>query len=130
MNEIIKYSTCIFPTITKIFNLILKYGFFPSTWANSHMTLIHKKGDFDDPGNYRAISITGCLTKQSTSILNMRINEKISNQICNNQLWFRKNDRSSDAIYCLKILTKKYLSKKKKLYICSIDLKKTFDMVW
>ena len=48
----------------------------------SWITSIHKKGDVLDPNNYRAISVSSCLSKLFTAI----INDKLSTFYDNNKI--------------------------------------------
>ena len=48
-------------------------GFFPEAWAEGCIVPIHKKGDVDEPNNYREITLISCMGKLFTSILNKRI---------------------------------------------------------
>jgi len=43
--------------LTKIFNESLKSGNVPQAWKCSNVTLVHKGGPCDDPGNFRPISV-------------------------------------------------------------------------
>ena len=56
--------------LCKLFNLILRSGFFPSSWCEEIITPIFKSGNKHDPANYRSICINSCLGKLFTSILN------------------------------------------------------------
>ena len=47
--------------LLKLFNNCLNHGTYP--WNNSIPTPLHKKGDRQNPDNYRAITIGSCLGK-------------------------------------------------------------------
>ena len=49
--------------------------------------------------------------------------------ICDEQIGFRHGSRTSDHIFKLKTLIRKYLHNSKKLYVSFIDLRKAFDSV-
>ena len=51
------------PTLTSLFNLSLRTGIFPSVWKNARVIPLHKKGDKQDPSNYRPISVLPTLSK-------------------------------------------------------------------
>ena len=73
-NEIIKYSsmvTC--KAITKLFNLILDLGKYPSNWRKSFIILLHKSGDKLNVNNYRGISLQNCIAKLFSAALNSRV---------------------------------------------------------
>jgi len=134
LNEFIKAgSNILITTLTKLFNKILNSGKFPKVWNISLLTSIYKSGDPSDCGNYRGISLTSCLGKLFTSLLQLRISEflETNNLLSTNQGGFRKNYRTIDHIFILRTIINKYIYKcKKKIYVCFIDFKKAFDSVW
>ena len=132
-NEMIKAS---FPFLKnaflKLFNVVLKTNFYPSVWGIGHIVPIFKSGTVSDPSNYRGITISSCLGKLFSIILNNRL---ISFLDLNNlkrpeQIGFSKGGRTADHIFTLKTIIDSYKLKKKKLYACFIDLRKAFDSVW
>ena len=132
-NEMIKAS---FPFLKnaflKLFNVVLKSNFYPSVWGLGHIVPIFKSGTVSDPSNYRGITISSCLSKLFSVILNNRL---ISFLDLNNlkrpeQIGFSKGCRTADYIFTLKTIIDSYKFKKKKLYACFIDLQKAFDSVW
>jgi hypothetical protein len=128
-NGIIKYSgivTC--KAITKLFNLILDSGKYPSNWRKSFIILIHKAGDKLDINNYRGISLQNCIAKLFSAAINCRIVTYYEDKFAMQQFGFRVNHRTTDSIFILKSLLIKYLTKKKsKVYSCFIDLRRAFD---
>ena len=134
INEFLKvWSNTLVLLLTKLFNKILNSEKFPKIWNISLLTSIYKSGDPSDCGNYRGISITSCLGKVFTSILQKRLSDFLEthNLLSSNQGGFRKNYRTVDHVFILKTIINKYLFKcKKKLYVCFVDFKKAFDSVW
>ena len=51
------------PTLTSLFNRSLQTETFPSIWKKARVVPLHKKGDKQDPSNYRPISILPTLSK-------------------------------------------------------------------
>lgn len=49
--------------LTKICQLSLRAGQFPSVWRRSHVVPIHKKGSRQDPQNYRPVSLLSICSK-------------------------------------------------------------------
>ena len=100
----------------------------------SYISTIHKKGPKTDPSNLRGISITSCVSKLYSSILNSRLTLFLDNNniINDNQSGFRKKRRTADNLFFLKTAINKYLSSmnKKKMYLCFADFSKAFDRVW
>jgi len=133
LNEMLKCSPHILiEPLTKLFNLFLSSGYFPQEWCNSHIVALHKGGAKDDPNNYRGISVTSCLAKLFTSILNSRLTNFLDENklISPNQAGFRSKFRTSDNLFIIDTLLSKYLTDNKRLYSCFVDFKKAFDSVW
>ena len=131
-NEIIKFSSAVTcKAITKLFNLILDSGKYPSSWRKSFIILIHKSGDKLNMNNYRGISLQNCIAKLFSTALNFRLIEFYEDKFAIEQFGFRVNHRTTDSIFILKSLITKYLTKKKsKIYACFVDLRRAFDTVW
>lgn len=132
-NEMLKCSLNIMSnTLLKLFNHILHSELFPQQWSEGYINPIFKKGDYFDPANYRGITISSCIGKLFTKIINNRlVNFLIDNKIIpSNQIGFIPGKRTADHIFVLKTLMDQAKSHKKNLYMCFIDLKKAFDTVW
>lgn len=134
VNEYIKSTSDQFIGIyEKLFNIIFDTGLIPNSWVIGTIKPIYKnKGDFNDPKNYRPITIVSCLGKLFTSVLCNRLNE-FSNEYCiikENQCGFRQNYSTLDSIFTLYMLFEIMKCKKKKLYCAFIDFEKAFDTVW
>jgi exonuclease III len=59
--------------LIKVFNDALDQALFPDSWNDSIMTLLKKKGDSKNMGNYRPLSLANCDYKCLTKILNQRM---------------------------------------------------------
>ena len=120
--------------ICKLFNLILKCGFLPTSWCEGIMTPIYKSRNRVDPSNYQGICINNCLGKPFTLVLNIRLQHYLSerNILRRGQIEFLPNHRTSDHIFTLRTLIDKHVthSTKGKLFTCFIDFKKAFDSIW
>ena len=133
MNEMIKASNEeILELYMTLFNKIIKEETYPSNWNTSLTQVIHKEGNKDDPSNYRGIALTSNLSKLFNSILDTRITKYLedTNTIRPEQGGFRKDHRTSDHIFILQTIIKKYTRNRGKLYGCFVDLKKAYDSVW
>ena len=134
INEMIKSGAYILlPSLCKLFNLVLKTGKFPEKWNINLLSPIWKAGNHFDCNNYRGISISSCLGKLFTSVLQSRLlsyledNHKISEK----QAAFRPGYSTTDHLFTLKSLINKYINVSKgKLYVCFVDFQKAFDTVW
>ena len=132
-NEMLKAgANLLLPVFTKIFNLSLSSGHFPNQWGQGRIMSIHKKGDVHDPSNYRGITITGCLGKVFNGILNSRISSFLESRdiIKQEQIGFRKGHRTTDHLFIINNLMKKYKLQRKNLFMCFVDYQKAFDSVW
>ena len=58
-----------------------------------------------------------------------RITNKIDKERGCEQAGFRKNSGTREAIFCLKVITEKYLEMGKELYACFIGHSKAFETV-
>ena len=134
LNEMIKHGRYfLVPSLERIFNNILQNGTFPVEWNIGVIKPIYKKkGDKKSPANYRGITLTSCLGKLFTSILQSRLNKFIEQENILNpeQFGFRPNARTTDSLFILQQLLHKYTKQHKKLYIGFIDYEKAFDSVW
>ena len=134
INEMIKCTVQTMSNVLlKLFNHILKSEKFPKAWADGYICpLYKKKGDISDPANYRGITISSCLGKLFTKIINKRFLRFLGeNDIIKvNQIGFTPGKRTSDHTFVLKTLTDQAKNLKHPLYLCFVDLKSAFDTVW
>ena len=94
---------------------------------------VPKKGNPNDVNNYRGISLTSIFSKIFSSKLNKRLSTWANdNDLLNNfQYGFRKNRSTIDCIFVLNCIIDKVVNNEKgKLYCCSVDFKKAFDLVY
>ena len=133
-NEFIIYGKDILLLpIVNLFNKILSTGIFLDAWNLSCISFLHKNGDINICDNYRCMSLTSCLGKLFTSLLQKRLHKYMENNDLYNiyQAGFRPNYKTSDHIFTIKTLINKYLHKcKKPIFACFVDFTKAFDLVW
>ena len=133
MNEyFIATSDILAAHIADIFNFILDTGYFPKQWAKSIIVPLHKKGNINQPDNYRGITLLSCMGKLFSSIVTNRLSLwcENNNVISDAQFGFRKGKSTIDAIFILKCMIDKLLNSNERLYCAFIDLKKAFDSVY
>jgi len=106
-------------------------GVFPEEWAKSIIVPLYKKGDADNPDNYRGISLLSTASKIFTSILNSRLTKWAeTNSVINEaQAGFRQGYSTVDHIFTLHAMIEKQFSKNGKLYVAFVDFAKAFDTV-
>ena len=122
----------ILPVLFKLFNEIFDGCDFPEQWSRSIILPIHEKGNLKDPDNYRGISLMDSICKIFMHVLNTRLIEwcDFNNVIDEAQAGFRKKYSTTDNIFVLMSLVKKYLTKKRGRFYCIfIDFSKAFDSI-
>ena len=94
LNEFFKNGTNILTNyIHCLFNKIFENGYFPDKWSEGFIVHIFKKGDKNEPSNYRGITLLSTLGKLFTRVLNNRLNEWAEKYriYCEAQAGFRQN---------------------------------------
>ena len=133
-NQMIKccVSTHFIKVISLLFSLIIINLYYPKEWKLGLLIPIFKSDDSLDPSNYRGITVTSCLSKLFTLIMNERLVKYINeNSIINhNQIGFRKSFRTSDHVFVLNTILNSYFSHNKPVYACFVDFSKAYYSVW
>ena len=133
-NEMIKclVHTKFIDVIRMLFNAILTRTYFPSSWKVNYIIPVFKSDDSFNPNNYRGISVSSCLGKLFTLVINERLIKflDIENTLSSFQIGFRRGYRTSDHVFVLNTIINSYFSKGKKAYACFVDFSKAYDSVW
>ena len=130
INEYIMHSTPLVKSvILKLFNTIFNTGLFPEIWATGEIIPIHKKGDINDPSNYRGITLLSCLGKLFTNVINNRLTAwaEENDIYCENQFGFRKSRGITDCMFILHGIIQLLLNHSKTLFCAFVDLERAFD---
>ena len=130
--EYLRYATNnVLKTLLELMNIIFSQALYPASWSNNYLKALYKKGDADDPGNYRGLAIGSVLAKLYSTVLLNRIEVYVTTTgiISMNQIGFIKGCRTADHIYLLKTLITKYTKNRGRLYAAFIDFKKAYDTV-
>ena len=93
---------------------------------------IYKKGNSEDPDNYRGLAIGPVLAKLFSIILLNRLTNyiKLKKLISPKQIGFMKGTSTADHIFLLQTIIEKVVKKgKKRLYVAFIDFKKAYDTI-
>ena len=100
----------------------------PDEWKTSVIVPIFKGKDVAmSCGSYRGVKLLEHAMKIVERVLERRIRTLINlNEI---QFEFIPGKETVEAIFVVKKMQEKYQKKKKKLYMCSVDMEKTFDRV-
>jgi hypothetical protein len=122
---------CILPFLVKFFNNLFNNGLFPDEWTLAVLQPLHKKGDINNPDNFRGISLLNICSKIYSWVLNARIKDWVDHQsiIGEEQAGFRAEHSTMDHVFTLYAMIQKQLIRHRKLYVAYIDFKKAFDNV-
>ena len=116
--------------LDKIFRKVLTGEDTPSEWSKMLVTPIHKKGDWHDTTNFRAIALLSIPGKVFNSIILQKIREKTEAFSSETQFGFRPNRGTVDAIFVIRQIMQKTRERGVKLHFHFIDFKSAFDTVW
>ena len=117
--------------ITHLMNAVLALGRIPDEWRKSRTCLIHKKGDKENPANWRPITLMPTLYKLYTGLLAQRIsNWAESNQIFyDKQKGFRPFDGVLEHNFAIDTHITKAVGQRKPICIALLDLTNAFGSV-
>ncbi len=121
----------IIPFLKTLYNRIFFTHEYPESWGKGIITPSFKKGDANDPKNYRGITLINILGKIYSQILLNRLkNWSTQNDtLIPNQFGFQKGKSISDCIFMLHSIITKVLSEKEKLYCVFVDYQQFFDRI-
>ena len=118
--------------LLKILRGLFAQYLYPPQWNLNYLKPIYKKGDVENPGNYRGLALASTLSKLFSLILLQRLLEyiELNKLITPKQIGFMKGSRTSDHIFLLQTIVEKVVKQGKgKLYTAFIDFKKAYDTV-
>lgn len=112
-----------------IFNICLSSGTFPSLLQIAKVVVIYKKGDKNDFGNYRPISILPIFSKVLEKLLHSRYSSFTDKHqsLTNSQYGFRKNCSTELALLDQKEFILEAIEDKKLALGIFVDFSKAFD---
>jgi hypothetical protein len=114
--------------MTDLFNQIISYGNIPNDWKKSWMVTVYKgKGDALDCGSYRGIKLLDHVMKVFERVIEKRLRSRV--ELNDMQFGFRPGRGTTDAIFIVRQMQEKYMSKNKELWMAFVDLEKAFDRV-
>lgn len=120
------------PVLAKMFNICLDQGVFPEELKQANIIPIFKKGNRQDPTNYRPIALTNQLAKIFEKLIFVRLNTHLSNInfLSECQSGFRKNDSTVQQLIKLVHDIAKSLDKHEETKSIYLDISKAFVKVW
>ena len=87
------------------------------------------KGDVQDPGKYKGITLLRHVMKVLEMILDERIRESVEMEIGEEQQGVRKGRRTTDGMFMLRQLVEKRLELQGEMALGFVDLEKAYDTV-
>ncbi|XP_059221854.1 uncharacterized protein LOC131996302 [Stomoxys calcitrans] len=117
--------------LLRIYNKIYTEGTADPTFTKTIIYPIYKKGDNNDPSNYRGISFMNCVAKIFMGVLNERLYNWVEKYgiLTEFQAGFRKKYSTVDNIYNLSTVISLKLGEKRKVYAFFVDFKAAFDNI-
>ena len=97
--------------------------------AKNQKSVIHKKGDREDAGNYRPICGLPILYKLFATVLYARLAPELQKVQPLDQAGFRPNHRCEDHLMVYRVLEQRCREWGVPLYISTIDFTKAFDSI-
>ena len=116
--------------LTAICNKIWQTGEWPTTWTQSLIIVLPKKGNLQLCQNYRTISLISHASKIMLRIILNRLRPQAEEIIAEEQAGFREGRSTTEQIFNLRLLCEKHLQHQQELYHVFVDFKKAFDRVW
>lgn len=103
----------------------------PEDWQRNWVKALYKKGDVNQPTNYRTIMVGSCMSKLLGSILEQNISSwaETNDKRAREQAGFRPKHSTIDHLVSLRVLMEESRLKGKTLYCCFVDFTKAFDTV-
>ena len=132
--KLLKMTAIIIKTpLTKLFNMSLSQGVFPTAWKVANVLPIYKKkGSSSDPHNYRPISLLPCVSK----VLEKIIFKNIYQHLIENSLLSDKQSgyrpRHNTQVQLIYLINNIYtsLDQGKDFTAIYLDISKYFDKIW
>ncbi len=125
-------ATTICKPLCMLFNRSLLEGDYPSKWKKANVMPLFKKGDRDQPSNYRPISLISCIGK----VLERVVFKHVYNHLHLNNLIYKKQSGfipgHSTVYQLIDIYNQicKAIDERKHTCIVFCDISKAFDRVW
>ena len=100
----------------------------PEEWRRSVLISIYKnKGDAQCCGNYTGIKLISHTMKVWERIIEARLRNRV--EISKQQYGFMPGKGTTDAVFSLRMLIKKYRKGQRELHCVFVDLEKAYDRI-
>ena len=133
VGELLKYGgsgmVCL---LEQLFSVVWHEETVPGQWREGLIVNLFKKGDREDPGNYRGITLLSVVGKVFCKVLNNRLVHCLDKEgvLHEGQAGFRVNRSCMDNVYTLNEIVQGRLKEDKETYAFFLDVQKAYDTVW
>ena len=130
---IIELPNCAICLICKLFNAIIRLGYFPNKWKKSIIIMIPKPGkDHTMPSSYRPISLLPCMSKLFEKCLLLRIIPylRAHNVIPAHQFGFREKHGTIEQVNRITSEVRTAFEHREYCSAIFLDVSQAFDRVW
>ena len=103
----------------------------PMDWQQNWIKALFKKGDANQPTNYRTIMIGSCMAKLLGSVTEQALSlwAETNNKRAKGQAGFRPKHSTIDHLISIRVLMEESRLKGQALYCCFVDFTKAFDTI-
>ena len=125
-NKVIKSDTKRFLALT-----IWRQGKVPHQWKGAVITVLHKKGDKTECGNYRGISLVSHAGKVLLKVVARRLSAycEAKGLLPEEQCGFRPDRSTTDRMFVVRRLQEVGRKAGVSLHMCFVDLQKAYDTI-
>ena len=114
----------------RLLHTCMRQGKVPEEWRTGLIVPIwKKKGDVQDPGKYRGITLLSHIMKLLERILDVRIRKNVEQELGEEQQGFRKGRGTTDGMFALRQMVEKRLEMQGRMAVGFVNLEKAFDTV-
>lgn len=122
-------SDIISPVLYQFYLLCWKYAIIPTKYNLAQVVPVYKKGDINDPNNYRPISLI-CIFRKTLEFCIYHVLLPVSIKLDPVQGGFRSQRSTLDQALCLQETTRLYKQKNKTYPVLTfLDIKSAYDTV-
>lgn len=119
--------------LASIFNACISRGYFPSTWKEAEIIVLHKPNKpKNSPSSYRPISLLSSISKLLEKIIQKRLLHYIesSNSIIPHQFGFRPKHSTTHQVQRIAEVINNGFERKEHSLAVFLDVAQAFDKVW
>ena len=115
----------------KLLNACITQQSIPQQWKKANIYTIYKKGNPNDPLNYRPIALLCTTYKIYSTIITARLSTFLEDNKCLSKMQggFRRDRPTFPKIWTLRNVIEHSLINDKELHVCYLDIQKAYDSV-